>query len=211
MSHRAVLVEQIAAACMHEASHCVAAVAAGGQIRGCWVARELVDIGVEDAGGVLYDGICGAADRDATLAGSAGEALWRFGPYPTVRQFDEVWRRSGAADREAVLVADAADVSGGLKSGLGEIASTLRAVWEPVMVPLATRLARTGTLTHSEVSDALGLSMLGQGRFPVVASFGAVSAPMRLAEHVGRFGRPLSEVRASRATAAVVRERVRAS
>ncbi|EME18465.1 hypothetical protein [Rhodococcus triatomae] len=207
MSGRDALVEQIAAACVHEASHCVAAVAAGGRIRGCWVARELVDIGVDDAGGVLYDGVSGGADRDATLAGSAGEALWRFGPYPTVRQFDEVWRRSGAADREAVLLADAADVSTGFRSGLGEIASTLRAVWEPVVVPLAARLAGTGTLMHSEVCEVLGVSMLGQGRFPVVASFGAVSAPARLAEHVERFARPLPGVHVRRATAAAVRER----
>ncbi|MGH3725009.1 MAG: hypothetical protein ACRDUS_12920 [Mycobacterium sp.] len=142
----------------HEAGHSVVAVLIGGQV----AAAEVFPAGVTDRDG--KNGYCryvpgnlAVAQHEHLIAaaGAAAEAVWEHGPRATHQQAQE--RLTGSHDaeflRRRALTAGAAPSV----SPTSEVLPLVVRCW-PAIESLAAQLDERGSITHTDVTAALGLS-----------------------------------------------------
>lgn len=138
----------IAAGCIHEASHAVVAVLAGGRITE--VALSLDD--PDHLGHCTYTGVPESAEGQVTLAGPIGEARHTYGASPSIREIRSVL--DGQCDADGTGDLDKLTASGAPLPL--EVARLVETSW-PAIQTIARHLNEHGKADHAVVCAALGI------------------------------------------------------
>ncbi|EHK82145.1 M50 family metallopeptidase [Rhodococcus pyridinivorans] len=139
----------IAAAAIHEASHAVAAVLAGGRITDL----ALTPHDPDHMGRCTYDGqLSAAAEAQITFAGAVGEARWTYGKMPSIREVRSVLDGHCAADGTGDL--DKLTASG--EPLPFEVGRLIETTW-PAIQTIARHLVAHDHADHATVCAALGV------------------------------------------------------
>lgn len=141
--------KQLAAACFHEAGHAVAAVLNGGRISVCEVCPQAAP-GAQ-AGRTDCAGLADHLRPAVAYAGPYAEARAQFGEKAAHRQAHAVLARCTSDAAMLVQLGTRFDVRDNLP---------LERCW-PQVRQLALRLYREGSIKHRNVTDALGVPLLG--------------------------------------------------
>lgn len=139
--------------CVHEGSHAVLGVVAGGVLRSASVYGNRVTPGrpgtMNNSGLTLFDFVPQGREPEVAFAGPYAQARWLAGKRPSMREVNASFDGGGCRDKE--------HLRGAAMSQASVIVPTIENVW-PSIETVAKLLHRTGKATHPDVCKALGVT-----------------------------------------------------